>query len=148
MAGALELIEVIEAEHEALNLRLRGFSYAAIAEIQECHAHTARARVSRAIKRQIPKETIDEARRLEVERIDALIRLNLAVIESSATLLVEKMRAQDTLLRCMERKSKFLGLDAPVVIEQRHSDTTDSEIEALVIQLSAVPDMDAEPADG
>lgn len=133
----LERLDQVELEKEALDLRLEGYSYPAIAEIQSCHIRTARARVERAIQGRIPKETRDEARRIEVERIDFLIRFNQAVIRSSATTLLEKYRAQELLLRAQERKSRFLGLDMPAQVDVYSRGAMDAEIELLMSQLSA-----------
>lgn len=137
MARELERLDQVDLEKEALELRIQGYSYPDIAEIQRCHIKTARARVERAIQGRIPKETRDEGRRIECERIDFVIRFNLAVIRSSATTLSEKFQAQSMLHAAQARKSKFLGLDMPAQVDVFQHSALDAEIDSLMQQLRA-----------
>ena len=135
VARELERLENVENEKEALSLRLQGYSYADIGDIQRCHVTTARKRVERAIQGRIPKETRDEGRRIEVERIDLLIRLNLAIVRSTSTTLLEKFRAQELILQAQKRKAAFLGLDMPAQVDVYARGALDAEIESLMGQL-------------
>jgi DNA-binding Lrp family transcriptional regulator len=138
----------VEAEKQALGLRLAHWSYRDIADIQMVSIPTVRARIRRAIQAGIPKETRDQARRLECERIDAMQRFNQMVIESPSTTLPEKMTAQAMWIRNMEARAKLLGLNVPVELEVKYSGALDVEIEALMATFHAQAEfIEAEGAD-
>lgn len=127
----------VQAEKDALGLRLAHWSYADIADIQNVSVPTVRARIRRAIQAMIPKETRDQARRMETTRIDAMQRFNQMVIESSSTTLQEKMQAQAAWIRNSEARAKLLGLNVPVELEVKYSGALDTEIEALMATFHA-----------
>lgn len=128
----IELMSQVRAEKEALELRLAHWSYVDIAEIQGVSVPTVRARIRRAIQAGIPKETRDQARRLEATRIDQMQRFNQMVIESAATTIAEKMAAEALWFRGVEVRAKLLGLNVPVELEVKYSGALDTEIEALM----------------
>jgi hypothetical protein len=130
-------MQTLEAEREALELRLRGWSYPQIADEQGIHPQTAKQRVDRAIRDVIPRELRDDARSLQHERITAMIRFNLTVIWDPATPTEDKFKAQALLHRWFEREARLLGLDMPVVLELHNTgDDLDAEIQALMAQLT------------
>jgi hypothetical protein len=133
----LELMTQVQAEKDALGLRLAHWSYRDIADIQHVSIPTVRARIRRAIQASIPKETRDQARKLETTRLDAMQRFNQMVIESPSTTLAEKMTAQAMWIRNLEARAKLLGLNVPVELEIKYSGALDHEIEQLMAQMHA-----------
>lgn len=65
-------LESAEQAAEAALLRSQGLNYRQIADRQGCSAGTAYKRVQRAIAA-IPMEAVDELRRIECDRLDAVI---------------------------------------------------------------------------
>jgi DNA-binding Lrp family transcriptional regulator len=133
----LELMDQVRAEREALELRLGHWSYRDIAEIQQVSVPTVRARIRRAIQAGIPKETRDQARRLETTRIDTMQRFNQMVIESPSTTIAEKMAAEAMWFRGLEARAKLLGLNVLVELEVKYSGALDHEIEQLMATMHA-----------
>lgn len=111
---------VITAERraKALDLRLQGKGYAAIAAELGISTKGAHKAVQSAIARKLPQESVDEARRVELSRLDeAFERVRAAIVGGD-------LDAVDKLVKLSARRAKFLGLDAPV--------TTKTEIEMKV----------------
>ena len=135
-SGTIERIAQVDAEKEALELRLKHWSIADIAEIQHCSIPTVRSRIERAIQDRIPEETRVAIRKMEGDRLDRLERFQWLIIESGATTLAEKQDAVATMLRIKERRARMFGLDMPVKLDVKYSDTMDQEIEALMMQLA------------
>ena len=130
-------LQDLQNERDALHLRLEGLSYEQIGDAQGCTAGTASNRVQRAIRDQVPAELREDARRIQHERITAMVRWNLTVIWSQGTSDDAKFKAQAMLHRWLEREAKLLGLDMPVQIEiGPRGDDLDQEIEALMAQLT------------
>lgn len=135
----LERIDQVDAEKQALELRLAHWSYPDIAEIQGVSIPTVRARIERAIQYRIPEETRIAMRKLEGARLDQLQRMNELIIQSPSTTLADKQKAQDAWLRVSHRRSQLFGLDAPAKLDIKYSDTMDQEIEVLMAQLAPDP---------
>jgi hypothetical protein len=134
----LELIDQVAKDREALDLRLDHFGYQDIADIQGVTVPTVRKRIRRAIQAGIPKETRDQARTLEVTRIDRIQRFNELVIQSSATTLQEKLQAQAAWLNASKVRAALLGLNMPAELEVKYSGALDHEIESLMTQMGGV----------
>lgn len=98
----------------ALEMRKAGATYAHIAQVLNITETAARKAVLRALARLNEKvsESAEEVRRLELERLDAL----LAALWGKAQ--AGDGAAIDRVLRIMERRARLLGLDAPERIEQ------------------------------
>jgi hypothetical protein len=135
----LELMDQVAADREALDLRLRHFSYQDIADLQSVTVVTVRKRIRRAIQAGIPKETRDQARALEVTRIDRIQRFNELVIQSAATTLSEKLQAQAAWLAASKVRAALLGLNMPAELEVKYSGALDHEIEALMVEMGGQP---------
>ena len=96
-----------EKQRQALELRKAGASYDQIAEKLGWRGRSgAFNAVMRALRKTI-QEPADDVRKLEVERLDALL---LALWPQARQ---GNQGAVDRVLRVMERRSKLLGLDAP-----------------------------------
>lgn len=98
---------------DALELRKAGLTYRAIGGrlgVSEAQAYQD-VKAALATLAQLEQESADELRRIELDRLDAL----LGSLWGKATTPTEKGQAVavDRVLAIMERRSKLLGLDAP-----------------------------------
>ena len=135
----LELMDQVAKEREALQLRLQHWSYRDIADVQNVTVPTVRKRIRKAIQDGIPKEDREQARLMEVTRLDRMQRFNELVIESAGTTLAEKFTAQQAWLAVSRVRAALLGLNAPAELEVKYSGALDQEIEGLMAQLGALP---------
>lgn len=112
-------IELMLREAEALNLRLKGYSYAKIAE--QLKLKTERVAwdyVDRCLGRSI-REPLEKVRALELERLDQMMTgLMPAALSGRAD-------AVHAILAIQARRARYAGLDAPVKVvgdvEHHHS---------------------------
>lgn len=103
-------VEVVAKREKALELRKAGMSYPKIAGEMDCSVSTAHGYVQAALKETI-QEPADEVRAIELERLDIMIRsLWPTVLGGSPS---EKRNAIDRVILLMDRRAKYLGLDAP-----------------------------------
>ena len=124
-------VENAEKEAHALRLRKQGLTYEQIAAELGMHDRSgARKIVQRALDKTI-QEPADELRRLEVERLDALLVAMWPAAEAG------KGYAVDRCLAIMDRRAKLLGLDAPArkIVEVVTEDAVDAAIRELEGQL-------------
>lgn len=121
-----ETVETRELRNKALELRKRGYNFRQIAQALDITVSSAHKTVQVAIA-EIPRDNAIDVRLLELERVDRM----LDAIWDAAT--SGDVRAIDTALRLMERRAKYLGLDAPVKAE-----LTGKDGEPLEIQLRPV----------
>ena len=116
--------------HRALQLRIQGMPYWQIAEEMGEGEDTVVYWVTAQLQGLRGEEVrnADVARQLHLERLDALMQASwpkaLAGNEASATIV----------LRCMERSSKLLGLDAPQKVDITHRLRLLAEAEGLDYQ--------------
>lgn len=95
-------------EQRALTLRSRGLDYEEIAEQMRISRPMAAKAVRRGFARyrQECKEAVDQILHLEMHRLDMLF---VSAFQLAAA---GNMEATQTCLKIMERRAKFLGLDA------------------------------------
>lgn len=106
-AEALKEKEVAEKQARALELRTMGWHFTDIAtELGLVDRSHARKYYMRAIK-SITREPANHALTLELERLDKLMKVAMTAAENGD---LEGVRAA---LKVSERRSAFLGLDAP-----------------------------------
>lgn len=131
--AAVPAPELVDKEIRVLELRRQGYTWARIAEATGYKDHTgAYAAYKRAIKR-TQQQPADELREQELDRID---RLQLALWPNA---MKGNTSAISTIIRLMERRSKLLGLDMPVKIEQEITTWTGGEtIDRAVKDLAAL----------
>jgi hypothetical protein len=100
-----------ERRIKALDLRKSGATYAAIAKALQISNGQAHADVQHSLFQlnQLEKETVEELRRLELERLDMM---TLAI---AGDVRRGDLHSIDRMLRIMERRAKLLGLDAKEV---------------------------------
>jgi DNA-binding Lrp family transcriptional regulator len=109
-----ERVQELEAEADALTLRLSGLSYRRIADEQGCSVSAAHDRVQRALNAYVPQEDVDALRKIEGERLEAAIGAVLRVLSHEQATGKQILDAAATLARLQERKAKLYGLDTPV----------------------------------
>jgi hypothetical protein len=151
-------LEQRKRQDEALALRRAGHDYATIAtQLRYASRGAAHNAVTVALDRQ-PAEDAAIMRRLELERLDELLRvawiqvhMDHVLVQDGRVITVEdsegvkkplidhagKMAALDRVIRIMERRAKLMGLDAPTrkVIEVYSDDALNAEIRRLESQL-------------
>ena len=115
-------IHTREKSLKALELRKAGASFDQIGKTLGMTRQSAHALVKREhdLLKAVCQETASELRQMELARLDE-IQLKLWDKRGDP-------RAADTLLRLFERRSKLMGLDAPVKIENENSSVISSEI--------------------
>lgn len=101
-------VDANDRQIRALELRKSGVSYEDIArELGYRGRDGAHRAVSAALKRTL-QEPADELRRLESERLDAMLFAIAPLVRRG------NLEAIDRALKIMERRAKLLGLDAPI----------------------------------
>jgi len=142
MADVEHTIEQQDARREALDLRRAGHSYRTIARMQGVAVSTAHARVTEALTAYLPRETVEDARRVELDRLDTATEHTLTIMTGSDDDEL-RLKAVDRLVRLAERRAKLLGLDAPTNARIEVTPTvTADQILALIDQ---APDDDGAP---
>lgn len=103
-----------ERQAKALALRKSGLTYEAIAEqLGYSSREGARKAIETALRNTI-QEPADELRRLECERLDAMLAALWWRVEAGHP------QAVDAALRVMARRAALLGLDAPKRVDVRY----------------------------
>ena len=138
-----------EREIQALELRKRGMSYTEIGQAIGISMQGASECVRRALERLRveAKESAEDVRELELERLDKLLRIAQTAADQG------ELAAIDRVLRIQERRSRYLGLDAPTrseshatvaaAIDLGHLD--DAKLRALESAFSNIVGYDAPP---
>lgn len=109
-AAKLQAERSLAMAGEALRLRLQGATYERIAREV---GYSDRANAHRAVKGRMAEmrdecaELTEEVRQQELARLDAMLELLWGRIEEG------DLAAMDRVLRIMERRTAYLGLDAP-----------------------------------
>lgn len=98
---------------EALELRKAGKSYRAIGKALGISFQRAHMIVSTHIaeQKEHAAETADEIRQIELERLDELLEAYLPMAKAGDA------SAADRVLKIMDRRARYLGLDAPAKVE-------------------------------
>lgn len=155
---------VADARHDAhaLSLRLGGASYRRIAEVQGCSTSVAFERVKRAIAAHVPREDVDEYRKISAERLEVTIgrlleiigdRRERALVDEHGNTVTDPLTGElvtvpvvrpdvllaavGNLVRTEDRLAKLLGADTPVEqrVRVRKVDDLDARIEDLLEQM-------------
>ena len=119
--------EIHSREEQVLKLRLAGATFFAIAkQIGFATPSGAQQAYRRALRRSIAPQ-VDELRKIEGGRLDAL---QLGLWQKAMN---GDVRAAETVVRIMERRAKLFGLDAPIhkIIEVVTEDVLDRAIREL-----------------
>lgn len=135
-----EHIKATLRQNEAVKLRLTGLS---LNEIARQLGYASSGGVHHAINHALKKtlqEPADTLRKLECERLDALL-LGLWPAASSGD-----RRAVETVLNLMARRAKLLGLDMPTTVSVTNPDgsplagmraLSDAQLEVLLLKAQA-----------
>jgi len=131
--GFIRTEEQAILDTEALKLRSNGLTYQKVADYLGVSKSTAFERVQRALAA-IPREAVEEYRKLENERLDLLLEkvLDKALAEDDNK---GFLFAVDRALAIFERKGKLNGTDSPVKTVNVTVDAADLEIIRLSEQL-------------
>jgi len=127
-------LEVIEKERKALELRRAGVGYDEIAQaVGYANGSGAYRAVQRAMKRTLREAGAEEIRDQELDRLD---RMQRSVWPRA---IQGDLPAVGAVLRIMERRSRMLGLDAPVTatiaVEHFDGQTVDAEVQRIMATL-------------
>ena len=107
-------MQALERQRRALELRTAGHSYQAIADALGYRGPAgAYQAVTNAATRLI-QEPAEEVRRLELGRLDAMLRAIWPRVENG------ELGAISQALAIQDRRARYLGLDAPVRIDVEH----------------------------
>jgi hypothetical protein len=146
--GSKHRIESREMAQKALGYRRARMSYADIAKlVGYAHSSSAQRAVLRELEQQ-PGDDIPAVRKMETERLDALL---LALWKKA---LNGDGWSVDRVLRIMERRSRLWGLDEPMKqqIEVITETVLDQEIARMTAALAereaAIPHAEGNPAQG
>lgn len=127
-------IERLYEDHEIWALRAKGHSVAGIAQITGCSAQKVRLSLSR-VAEEYKVESAAEIIKMELDRLDIMLVKAMEVLEDKYTayshgkMMTDQegtpvpdpgptLKAIDAVLKIMDRRSKYLGLDAPTKSEQ------------------------------
>lgn len=142
-------IESVERQRRALEMRKAGMTYTAIGKELGCSHQYAQVAVEAALKR-VLQEPADAVRKLECERLDAML---LGTWARAAT---GNLGALDAVLKIMARRARLLGLDVPTIsgvfggVASVNSDgtpMTPEQVAANIRQLAGalIPQSDPDP---
>jgi hypothetical protein len=113
---------------EVLRLRKAGKDFREIAAEVGYAGPSGAYQAFETAMRETLREPADQVRALELERLDAMLR---AVWPSA---LEGEVRSIDTVLRLMDRRARYLGLDAPARVD------VEGRIRILALELGIDPD--------
>jgi len=146
-------LQTAQQDAECARLRSAGLTYQAIAEnVGLSHRSLARQAVERALLA-VVAEPAEELRRLELMKLDQLsvaaweiLEDNHVRVSAGRVMFLDDeplpdtrptLNAIDRLLKISERRSRLLGLDAPVQISAISMDAVDAEIIRLDAEIAA-----------
>ena len=126
---------VIDKERQVVELKRAGATYDDCARIVGyATPQGAYLAFQRALKRTLVAAGTEELREIELDRLDRLQRGVWAAAASG------DVQAINTVLRIMDRRARYLGLDAPLVahltVEQVDNSSVDAEVQRLVALLA------------
>lgn len=142
-AGHSDAVLAMEQE-KCLRLRLQGKSIRQIASIVHMPKSTVERRLRCAIAERIDP-LADQLRAVEVARLDQLLETVWATVKADTEAAV-KLAAVDRLVKISERRSKLLGLDAPVSADVRVTTQEDADAALDALIAGAAADLLAERA--
>lgn len=102
---------VAEKQRQALELRRSGYTYEMIARALGYSDRSLAARAVKSALKEIIREPAEEVLQLELGRLDGMLRGILDAAETG------DVQAIDRALKIMDRRAKYLGLDAPTKVQ-------------------------------
>lgn len=138
-----------DRETQAIALRKGGANFKQIGEAMGFTEQRAHALVTRVLKRMNEKlaETADEVRRMETERLDAMLLTwwtrAIGGKTTAGKIIAPDIRAGDMVLRIMARRAKLWGLDAPEKLELAGKDGNPIQLAREPMKALSDEDLDA-----
>ena len=121
---AAKEVRLAEDEKAVLDLRKQGCTYAEVAERLGMSSASQAYRVAQRALAELPRESAEEVRAMELERLDAMHR---AVWDAAIS---GDLDAFDRALKVAESRRKLLGLDAPQKHQHAHVVATYEQLDA------------------
>lgn len=113
---------------KAFKLRVeQSLSYRAIGDQLGIDLQTVRNWIHQELEK-LPTENVDEIRRHELDRLDRAMNKVQDAIDNMAYNVDDLVKLVNALLRIQERRSKFLGLDAPTRADITMTEVTQEDI--------------------
>jgi hypothetical protein len=128
-------VDTLRREQKVMELRAQGWTWQRIAdEVGYASASATKTAFDNAIKRTM-QPIADEVRTLELERLDRFLSYLWAAIEQGDPVAIDKG------LKIMDRRAKYLGLDAPIkqqveVTNYEGGTEVDRELQRLISLLA------------
>ena len=128
-------VDTLRREQKVMELRAQGWTWQRIAdETGYAAPSAAKTAFDNAIKRTM-QPVADEVRTLELERLDRFLSYLWAAIEQGDPVAIDKG------LKIMDRRAKYLGLDAPIkqqveVTNYEGGTEVDRELQRLITLLA------------
>lgn len=122
-----------QGQRQALEMRQMGYSYRQIAEAQNISVRSATLRCKKAVRRDIPTELVETVRNLELDRLDTITTMNLALMQRaySAGDIESFCKLQDRVHAVHDRRKKMVPIEVPtrLVVDQTTTVQTDQDRE-------------------
>lgn len=124
---------------KALELRLTGMSYRAIAEALGVSDHSTIAQRVQIALKEIIREPAENVLKMELERLDKML---LGMWKKAAA---GDLQALDRALKIQDRRARYLGLDAPTKTQEVPvASLTDEQLKAKWKELTGLDYVDDE----
>lgn len=163
-----QAVNIAQRRAEAVDMRIAGASFKTIADkLGYKTASAACQDVGRALEQAVAEQTrsVEAYREEELQRLDALLAEAWAILkrdhltvshgrivygDNGEPILDDgpTLQAIDRILKIQERRSKYLGLDAPTKVEAITIDSLDQAIAQLTAELEGTEARTAEGAAG
>lgn len=125
-------IELKKRDARVFELRIQGYTFIQIASEVGFSGPSGAWQAYQRIKSEVIFESIEEARQLELMRLD---ELHLAVWDRA---LIGDLPSANCVLKIMDRRAKLLGLDKPEKIEVNKWDFSGEDIDAEVQRIATM----------
>lgn len=116
-----------------LDARIAGRSWREAAKIAGYSSVSGAFKAGADAIAEIPREAADEARSIEMHRLDEIVRSNWSRMQ------VGDAEASNVILRAIDRRAKMLGLDLQ---EPEPGLTIDVRVQALLVSLITMPELE------
>lgn len=150
----MRTLDGAERDAKACEMKARGASYQQISDALEYGGRSNAYRAVQAALAELPHESAEELRRLQLQQLDTLTAESIAVLEADQPLVTQsgrvvvdenglpipdlagRLHAIGLLLRVHDRRAKLMGLDAPVKAEVITLDYLNARIAELSADIS------------
>ena len=129
----LAQVRLVTLSSEAIELRKAGATYRQIADqlgITTTEAHTV---VQKGLKEILLDSGAEDVVNLELARLDEMTLQCFIILRDDKARYDQKLRSIDRMITIMERRAKFLGLDAPEKIDMNVSGRIEN-VHAVIVE--------------